>query len=39
MQPHITEVGGIECIDIDYPEDFEIANAVYMNMIWKEESV
>ncbi len=31
--PHITEVTGIECVDIDYPEDFEIANAIYMNML------
>ena len=32
-RPHITQVSGPECIDIDYPEDFEIANAVYMSMI------
>ncbi len=30
---HITEVKGIECVDIDYPEDFEIANAIYSNII------
>lgn len=30
LKPHITEVTGIECIDIDYPEDFDAANAVYM---------
>ena len=35
MKPHITEVIGIECVDIDYPEDFEIANAIYMNIINK----
>ncbi len=29
MHPHITKVKGIECIDIDYPEDFEIADAIY----------
>lgn len=33
VKPHITEVSGIECVDIDYPEDFEIANAIYMSMI------
>ena len=31
--PHITTVTGVECIDIDYPEDFEMANAVYMNIV------
>ncbi|MBD9085497.1 CMP-N-acetylneuraminic acid synthetase [bacterium] len=31
--PHITEVSGVECVDIDYPEDFEIANALYMRLI------
>lgn len=30
VNPYIHEVGVIEGIDIDYPEDFEIANAVYM---------
>ena len=33
IKPHITEVSGVECVDIDYPEDFEIANAIYMSMI------
>lgn len=33
LKPHITIVSGIECVDIDYPEDFEIANAIYMNII------
>lgn len=33
VKPHITEVSGIECVDIDFPEDFEIANAIYMNII------
>lgn len=33
IHPHITTVSGFECIDIDYPEDFEVANAVYMNII------
>lgn len=36
LHPHITSVCGIECIDIDYPEDFEMANAVYMNIIKKQ---
>lgn len=35
-KPYICEVSGVECIDIDYPEDFEIANAVYMRLIKKE---
>lgn len=33
INPHITEVSGIEAVDIDYPEDFEIANILYMNLI------
>ena len=33
ITPHITEVSGVESIDIDYPEDFEIANAVYMKVL------
>ena len=37
IKPHITEVQGIECVDIDYPEDFDIANAIYMHII-KERS-
>lgn len=35
IRPYITEVSGIECIDIDYPEDFVIANAVYKEIIKK----
>lgn len=35
MNPHITEVSGVECIDIDYPEDFDIANAIYKEIITK----
>ncbi len=31
--PYIKEVGKIEAIDIDYPEDFEIANAIYKEVI------
>ncbi|MCD8000743.1 MAG: acylneuraminate cytidylyltransferase [Clostridiales bacterium] len=29
MNPFICEVGKIEAMDIDYPEDFEICNAIY----------
>lgn len=36
LKPHIVEVNGIECVDIDYPEDFEIANAIYMNIVKRE---
>lgn len=36
VTPHITQVSGIECVDIDYPEDFEIANAIYMKKIQTE---
>lgn len=31
--PFVMEVGKIEAIDIDYPEDFEIANAIYKEVI------
>ena len=37
LNPYICEVSGVECTDIDYPEDFEIANAIYMNIIKKED--
>lgn len=37
LNPYICEVSGVECMDIDYPEDFEIANAVYMSILKKEE--
>ncbi len=33
--PFIKEVSKIEAIDIDYPEDFEIANAIYKEVIKK----
>lgn len=33
--PYIKEVDKIEAIDIDYPEDFDIANAVYKEVIQK----
>ncbi len=34
--PFIKEVGKIEAMDIDYPEDFDIANAVYKEVIKKD---
>lgn len=34
-KPYICECSEIEAIDIDYPEDFELANAVYMSLIRK----
>lgn len=37
LNPYICEVSGVECIDIDYPEDFEIANAIYMKILKKED--
>lgn len=33
INPYICECTEIEAIDIDYPEDFELANAVYMSLI------
>lgn len=33
--PFIKEVGKIEAMDIDYPEDFDIADAVYKEVICK----
>lgn len=35
--PYIKEVGKIEAMDIDYPEDFDIANAVYKEVIKRDE--
>ena len=35
--PFVKEVSKIEAIDIDYPEDFEIANAIYKEVIKKDE--
>jgi len=35
FKPYICEVDKIEEIDIDYPEDFEIANAIYTKLIKK----
>jgi CMP-N-acetylneuraminic acid synthetase len=34
-KPFICEVSAIESIDIDYPEDFDIANAIYKEIIMK----
>lgn len=36
VKPYICEVSGVECVDIDYPEDFQIANAIYMHIVKKE---
>lgn len=33
LKPYICEIGKLEGIDIDYPEDFDIANIIYMNML------
>ena len=33
IQPYICEVDAFEAVDIDYAEDFEIANAIYMNIL------
>lgn len=33
IKPYIHEVSEIESRDIDYPVDFEIANAIYMNLV------
>lgn len=35
INPYIHEVGRIEAMDIDYPEDFEIADAIYKEIISK----
>lgn len=35
IKPYICEVSEIESRDIDYIEDFEIANAIYMNILKK----
>lgn len=37
VNPYICEVSGYECVDIDYPEDFEIADAIYTGIIIKKE--
>ncbi len=35
-KPYIKEVSKIEAIDIDYPEDFDIADAIYKEVIKKK---
>lgn len=35
INPYICEVGKIEAMDIDYPEDFEICNAIYKEVMNK----
>lgn len=37
IKPYIHEVSEVESRDIDYPEDFEIANAIYMSMLKRKE--
>lgn len=37
-RPYIKEVGKIEAMDIDCPEDFEMANAIYKEVVCKWES-
>lgn len=37
IHPYIHEVSEIEARDIDYPEDFDIANAIYMNILKKRD--
>lgn len=38
IKPYIHEIGKIEAIDIDYPEDFDIANAIYKEIIKNENT-
>lgn len=33
LKPYVKEISKIEGVDIDYPEDFQIANAIYMNIL------
>ena len=37
IKPFICECSEIESVDIDYPEDFLLANAVYMSLVKKRE--
>ena len=30
FKPYFHDIGSVESVDIDYPEDFEVANAIYM---------
>lgn len=36
LHPYIREVGKIEAVDIDYLEDFDIANAIYKEVILRK---
>lgn len=36
IKPYIKEVSGVESRDIDYPENFEIANAIYLQILKKD---
>ena len=36
LRPYIKEVGKIEAMDIDYPEDFDICNAIYKEIVKNE---
>lgn len=38
IKPYICEIDDIEAVDIDYPIDFEIANAIYMGGLFNEYS-
>ena len=37
VNPHLTVVSGVECIDIDYPDDLKIAEVVYKEIIKNKE--
>lgn len=37
LKPYICACSEIECVDIDYPEDFEMANILYMNLLKNKE--
>lgn len=39
IYPYICECDDIECIDIDYPEDFEFADVVYMNYLKRKREM
>lgn len=38
LNPMIVEISGIECIDIDYPEDFELAETIYRGLVCRREN-
>ncbi|MDR0410434.1 MAG: hypothetical protein LBH75_00460 [Treponema sp.] len=37
VKPHITEISGLEHIDIDYPEDFMLADLIYQGIFRKRQ--